>query len=96
MPWGSQTLCRGPQVPQVEMGILVERCNVKMVSVPAADAMDAETLRLHLNARHIPAGDFGTLTSLRSGSTLRDTEPILRTYHAHLHERKQYDHEHSG
>lgn len=61
--------------------------------VPASEDMDAETFRKHLEARHIPFGDFADMTALPP-SAIVPNRPTLETYHRYLHERYDYPHEH--
>jgi hypothetical protein len=64
--------------------------------VPAEVAMDAETFRKHLELRHIPAGDFGILGSFYPGRHFAHDRHVYATYHTHLHERYDYEHEHAS
>lgn len=64
-----------------------------MVRVPAPGAMDDETFRKHLQARHIPEGDFADLIEFYP-SNFRLNRPTYQTYHDHLHRTKDYGHQH--
>ena len=66
-----------------------------MILVPAVEDMVPEHFRRHLELRHIPAGDFATLKGFHPGEHFNRDRPTYTTYHTHLHERYDYDHEHA-
>lgn len=65
-----------------------------LLRVPKSSSMDDDTFVKHLNARHIPCGDFSDLRSIRPGSGFSADRHVFETYHKHLHERYDYEHEH--
>lgn len=66
------------------------------VTVPDTRAMSDETFRLHLEARHVPVGDFSNLTSFRSGKQFSENRATFETYHDRCHDKYEYeDHEHA-
>lgn len=67
-----------------------------MVVVPAASEMDDETFRKHLEARHLPEGDFSDLGGFRPGKHFSENRSTNETYHDYLHRMYEYDgHEHT-
>lgn len=66
-----------------------------MVQVPDSHDMEDEVFRMHLEKRHIPAGDFADLEEFYGGQHFVDNRPAIETYHDRLHDRsEEYDHEH--
>jgi hypothetical protein len=66
-----------------------------MVRVPATPEMTAETFRKHLEARHIPQGDFADLKAFNpEGTGFQRDRGTFETYHDHLHRTCDYEHEH--
>jgi hypothetical protein len=64
-----------------------------MITVPAADLMDPETLTKHLNARHV-ATDYAGLSALGGGLAAETNALARQAYHRYCHEFGEYDHEH--
>lgn len=62
--------------------------------VPNSLDMESEIFRKHLEARHIPHGDFSNLKHFRPGSGFDRDRDTFETYHEHLHRRYDYPHEH--
>lgn len=66
-----------------------------MVSVPGTPDMDAETFRRHLEARHIPEGDFADLKRFSAvGTGFERDRDTFETYHNYLHRTYDYEHQH--
>jgi hypothetical protein len=63
--------------------------------VPNSLEMNSATFRKHLEARHIPVGDFSDLKHFfQSDSMFSRDRDVLEAYHRHLHRRYDYNHEH--
>jgi hypothetical protein len=57
--------------------------------------MEVETFRKHLEARHIPQGDFADLSAFsREGTGFERDRHVFETYHDYLHRTNDYEHEH--
>lgn len=65
-----------------------------MTTVPDSQGMPDETFHKHLEARHLPAGDWAGLKTLRGGEQFHNQRKTYEMWHEHCHSNWEYDHDH--
>lgn len=65
-----------------------------MDEVQPVSSMTNKQFRKHLEARHIPAGDYADLKGFHKGTTFSANRSTHETYHTHCHNKESYDHVH--
>lgn len=63
------------------------------IRVPSTASLPIEIFQRHLDFRHVPCGDFSNIQTMQ-GFPERDRY-VYEAYHQYLHERYEYEHEHS-